>query len=329
MESDGDDDDIQKAAASLLFQSMTTKKKKKKHKKKSNSTQVPPSPPFDVVDTFDLVKMNQIVEDITSPLDAPGNSLPPGIWDEWIFHSNPNEPPNSESLLNRCQLLGLLICRYRAARQPAYTQAITLNPSRLVIFHNKPPCNMTLRELRDSMSNLVLQWGPDIHSKPTLPPEHDRSSKQILLYLDACFHRLGELVWATWPCGSADSPIADDVGSIERICLADNSGGVEHDQVTLSGMRNLINTFMMGYRLIHWMQLSNMRVSEDLDDSNLEKCTPIHQHHVAASIDVFYQISMYYDLPPAARLNYRHMFSGLYNCISQPVYYHNPDYQRR
>ena len=30
-----------------------------------------------------------------------------------------------------------------------------------------------------------------------------------------------------------------------------------------------------------------------------------------------------------SRLNYRHIFSGLYNCISQPVYYHNPDYQRR
>lgn len=327
------DDDIQKAAASFLFPSVSNKQKKRNKKKKGSKGLSNPlqetenrQNPSIQQDVFDLVKMNQIVEDIVSPPDAPNNQLPAGIWDEWVFRSNPNEPPNAESLLNRCQLLGLLICRYRAARQPPYTQPITLNPSRLTIIHNKPPSKMTLRELRDSMANLVLQWGPDIHSKPTIPIEKDQSTKQILLYLDACFHRLGELVWATWPVGCADSPIADDVGSIERICLLN---GVEHDQVTLSSMRSLINTFMMGYRLVHWIQLANIRVPDDTSDENLQDCTPIHQHHVAASIDVFYQISMYYDLPPAARLNYRHMFSGLYNCISQPVYYHNPDYQRR
>ncbi len=321
---------MQQAAASFFDKgSKKSRKKHKKYKSKpiKSGIQEPNQPLQNEV--FDMIEMNKIVEDITTPLDAPGNSLPPGIWQEWVFRSNPNEPPNSESLLNRCQLLGLLICRYRAARQPPYPQTISLTPPRLVVFHDRPPSKMTLRELRDSMSNLVLQWGPDIHSKPTMIPEKDTETKNILLYLDACFHRLGELLWATWPCGDPDSPIADDIGSIERICLPN---GVEHDQVTLSGMRNLINMFLMGYRLTHWIQQSSIQLlksSNDKDEDDLPKCTPIHQHHVSASIDVFYQISMYYDLPPAARLNYRHMFSGLYNCISQPVYYHNPDYQRR
>lgn len=68
---------------------------------------------------------------------------------------------------------------------------------------------------------------------------------------------------------------------------------------------------------------------EEIPVKDLPEFTKVHQHHLSASVDSFYQLSMYYDLPPAARLNYRHMFSGLYNCISQPVYYHNPDYQRR
>lgn len=115
-------------------------------------------------------------------------------------------------------------------------------------------------------------------------------------------------------------------------------------QVTLTCLRGLINTFMVMYRLVHWMQIAvagwhgggGGEEDDDEDDEDYEipvkdlpEFTKVHQHHLSASVDSFYQLSMYYDLPPAARLNYRHMFSGLYNCISQPVYYHNPDYQRR
>jgi hypothetical protein len=38
---------------------------------------------------------------------------------------------------------------------------------------------------------------------------------------------------------------------------------------------------------------------------------------------------MHMDLPPAARLLYRHEFAGFYNCISQVVYLHFPSYDRR
>lgn len=170
----------------------------------------------------------------------------------------------------------------------------------------------------------------------------NRDTRPLLLFVDALFHRVGELAWATWPCGDPASPIRDDVGSIERVF---RQGGVEHDQISLSCLRTLVNTFLIVYRLVHWMQVSADMQNRDRsereereedengggsgEESSLAECADLHQHHVTASLDVFYRMSMFYDLPPAARLNYRHMFSGLYNCISQPLYYHNPDYQRR
>lgn len=109
---------------------------------------------------------------------------------------------------------------------------------------------------------------------------------------------------------------------------------MEHDQMTMSCIRTLINTFLIGYRLVHWMQISVIYMHDDNDncvssDKDLPQCSDIHSHHVSAATDMFGLVSMFYDLPPASRLNYRHMFSGLYNCISQPVYFHNPDYERR
>lgn len=190
------------------------------------------------------------------------------------------------------------------------------------------------------MSNLILLWGKDVHGtmgRGEINMDENRH-KSMLLFLDACFHRLGELAWATWPCGDPSSPISDDVASIERVPVA--SGGSvsgsaatsDREQVTLPCLRSLINTFLVLYRLLHWMQIA-IAGWEDADDEDgnedLPEFTKVHQHHVSASVDSFYLLSMFYDLPPASRLNYRHMFSGLYNCISQPVYYHNPDYQRR
>ena len=77
-------EDIQKAAASLLFRSPPNPKKhKKKRNKKKKKHEMPnplkesEKPPEEEV--FDLVKMNQIVEDLTSPPDAPSNTLPNGI----------------------------------------------------------------------------------------------------------------------------------------------------------------------------------------------------------------------------------------------------------
>lgn len=55
----------------------------------------------------------------------------------------------------------------------------------------------------------------------------------------------------------------------------------------------------------------------------------INVHHAVAGSDEFDNLSMSWDLMPAARLQYVHDFPGMYNCVSQVVYFHNPRYERR
>ena len=47
-----------------------------------------------------------------------------------------------------------------------------------------------------------------------------------------------------------------------------------------------------------------------------------------ASSDDFNLICMHMSLPVAAKLNYRHDFPGMYNHVSQAVFFHNNEYQR-
>lgn len=137
----------------------------------------------------------------------------------------------------------------------------------------------------------------------------------------------------TWICcdpqAASGSPFSDDLSNIETVVIR----GAEFHQMTLVCIRTFLNSFFVLYRLLYLEKKAAAAAEAPPapagHSSSASVSEEIHKHHVAASTDVFYKLSMYYDLPPAARLNYRHTFSGLYNCISQPVYFHNPDYQRK
>lgn len=236
--------------------------------------------------------------------------------------------------------------RYRAIRQPAPAGKVHLmHPSLRIV--DKEIRYMSLRELRDTLTNVILQWSKHVFcsgyfmeeqlQKDSLstPIAHLQWSSEaednVRLFLDACFHRFGELCWACWMVGDPQSPIADDVSSIERVEMVCKrlQQQVNYEQVTLTCIRNMINHFFLAYRLLHWQITSShdheymMEVVDTAtvpkNTSNESKEQQVQKHHVQASLDVFYKLAMYYDLPPASRLNYMHNFSGLYNCISQVI----------
>lgn len=55
----------------------------------------------------------------------------------------------------------------------------------------------------------------------------------------------------------------------------------------------------------------------------------IKDHHVESGMDCWIELSMTADLNPGNRLVYSHDYRGLYNDVSQVMYYHNPTYQKR
>lgn len=264
-----------------------------------------------------LAKWNALVEDTSGQ-----ETLPPEIWDQWLWHTDPQASPTADLSLNHCQLLGLLIARYRASRQNAAVGAVPFRNPQLRIT-DKHICKMTLRELRDSLANVTLQWGTKVAT--------DESPALALQFLDMCFHRFGEFSWLSWDEHAKDNPLADDISSIECVPVSDVK---RQHRMTFACMRNMLNTFLILYRLLSWQTVSASVSPSSVTTESSETLTAqseisIEKHHVQASLDIFYKLGMFYDLMPAARLNYMHNFSGLYNCISQPTYFHNPDYERR
>jgi hypothetical protein len=87
---------------------------------------------------------------------------PEEAWDEWLWKTNPEEPYAPEVLLNRCQLLGFLVCLYKGMQQaaeaaPDLTDAETCRLSHGLTLMAKPVRAMSLRELKDTIENLQVE----------------------------------------------------------------------------------------------------------------------------------------------------------------------------
>ena len=91
---------------------------------------------------------------------------------------------------------------------------------------------------------------------------------------------------------------------------------------TFSRIRHQMALFLMLFRMVELVRLAKL----PRKDLPLHE---IHEFHREAGMDKFYELSMRYDLPPGAVLVYMHMFSGMYNSVSQVVFYNYPNYQRR
>lgn len=243
-------------------------------------------------------------------LQATGE-LPEEAWDEWLWRTNPEEPYSPEVLLNRCQLLGFLVCLYKGMQQAADAapNLADTETARLTLM-SKPPRAMSLRELKDTMENLQVEWPTFLKRLPT-NPNAQTNLEAVVSLLDQCFARFGCLCLA-----AGDAKIMDDLGSVEP-CKADPSAF----QITRACIRRTICTFMIFYRHLHLLAVAKPAPDAWCDCG-------ISKYHMEASGDEFNLLCMHLSLPVAAKINYKHDFPEMYNHVSQVVFFHNSEYQR-
>jgi hypothetical protein len=230
---------------------------------------------------------------LNQDLEAGRATLGEESWNEWLWGSDPHAAlcPN----FNQCHLLGLLIARYRATFQPE-SMAVRLHDSLPMIVHgSKVISDLTLRQLRDVLEDLQMHW--DLHML-----DWDKA----LAVLDGLLARFGAL--------NLVPQAHDDLASIEPETPL---------RMGNAAIRRFTVTFCVLYRHAH-LEMTCVE-----HDTPCEPELSVQTYHVQAGLDIFYEHSMFADLPPAARLIYKQDFSGMYHCVTQVVYFHFPDYARK
>ena len=239
--------------------------------------------------------MTQCVAALNRLLES-GQDLPDDIWDRWLWRTDAAEPGTPDCLLNEMHLIGLIIARYRALREPKLSEHV-LNIPRLTHTRTRV-ANLTPRQLKDVLEDLQMHW---VQYLETLADD-------VTDAVDACMVRFGEINLRPTTCD--DVAMAESNGPPNRL-----------SHVTL---RRFVSIFFVLYRHLHmYHHCQPPGEARALDVPQFE------EYHVSASMEAFNRYTMHMDMPPAARLLYRQDFAGFYNCISQVVYFHFPSYERK
>lgn len=243
---------------------------------------------------MDLIQWNKEVES-TGKLENYDDVL-----HEFLWKTDPQEAYHVDVGFNRNQLLGLLVCR----AAPKAVEHIEVH-TRLQVLDTEI-AKMNLKQLKDTLSNLAFEWPPFINVI------HNDTAKveAVRLYLYSCMHRLGHLIG----CAHEENVLNDihdtkaaEEGSLKRI--------------TDEAIRRLLSSLLI---LLRHFELYDL--SEELPVSDY--AVGVSQYHHEASNETFHKMCMHYSLPAAAKLQYKNTFIGMYNDVSQAVYFHNTQYKR-
>lgn len=219
----------------------------------------------------------------------------------WMWGSDPEEPYHVDVLLNRNQLLGLMVCRYKYLMGKDQGGAECYAANQRMTIMDKPVQNMTWRELKDTVANILLEWPAFLDRlRENLRPK--QNLRQVLHLVNLCAARFGKLAFLA---GGQD--VLDDASETQPCRDREYA-----DRITLTAaaLRRMVGSFLVMYRHLHLLAMCS-------------KVPPQHYHagiskySYEASNDSFNLLCMHMTLPVAARLNYRHDFPGMYNHVSQ------------
>jgi len=245
--------------------------------------------------------------------------LPSEAWSEWLWGTDPEESYHVDVLLNRNHLLGLLNCRYKflRGRGPEEGGCVYFAATNRLTIMDKPVERMTWRELKDTMANILIEW-PAFLDRLRVNIRAKQNLRHVLHLVNLCAMRFGDLAYSE----ELGQDVLDDTGETQPANGEQEGGRVV---LTAGAMRRMVGSLLIMYRHLHLLSICRKaRPSE----GGVKAVVPVSKYHYEASNDNFNLLCMHMSLPVAARLNYRHDFPGMYNHVSQVVYFHNSQYSR-
>jgi hypothetical protein len=253
-------------------------------------------------------------------------------WDEWLWGTDLHEKLTPVVSLNKAHLLGLLIARYKGRHHPECMQVRLFQLYPEIVHGQVAVQDQTLRQLRDTLEDLQIHW-------PLYTGKDWQAASQAV---DAVMARFGQLNLAPHHPALRDDPASLDperpgwisLAAIRRftslLCVLYRHLDLAAAAEELEPVPGLLLPPPTESPSQHSKTAMTGEMEEEVGEEMEERERfGIESHHVQAGLDEFYIHSMLADIPPAARLIYKQDFQGMYHCVTQVVYMHYPNYDRR
>jgi len=211
---------------------------------------------------------------------------------------------------------------------PEYTQPIgPEGPLPILYLHpTQPVSSLSLRETLDQLECMQLHWGPVLA---------ECGHSEALAMVRALMARLGELAQNAYPLTRQEMEEHDEL--LPAVVLDDP----QHITPLPATMDTVLPLAVMSHKSLRQavcVLFALLRVHHIVSSSiGIESggggeravVVALRTHHIEASQDFFDTLQQMVHLAPGQRLAYRTQFSGMYNSVSQVVYFHNPRFCRQ
>jgi hypothetical protein len=239
------------------------------------------------------------------------------LWRTWLWGTDCNALPSDKCCdMNKMHVLGIMCCLLEASDPvPEFSLPVSSIITELAIIHlqSKPICEFSLRELIDQIECMQLNWGQVV----------SESIQNSLLLVKACMARLGQIAHHAYP---ADGFVLDDPQHTTPLPVSNSE--LNLSIISRKSLRQAICLCFSLLRVQDIISRSNkVREPSELESKKVIKALKIH--HMESSMDFFNLLQQMVYLAPGMRLGYRTNFAGMYNDVSQVVYFHYPRFCRQ
>jgi hypothetical protein len=218
--------------------------------------------------------------------------------------------------MNKMHVLGIM-CSLQESTCPVsqFHQPVSKIIPELSIIHlyPKPISNLSLRELIDQLECMQLNWGPVI----------GESVQGSLILVKACMARLGQIAHNAYP---ADGFVLADPQHTTPLPASHVATSLSI--ISRKALRQVVCTCFSLLRVQDIISRSKeVPEPSEVEIGRVVKAMKVH--HVESSMDFFNVLQQMVYLAPGMRLAYRTNFAGMYNDVSQVVYFHYPRFCRQ
>lgn len=280
---------------------------------------------------YNKQNISQCTEYLYSNIKNWSDEMCKDVWDKWLWNTDCNALPLDQCWdMNEMHTIGVL-CALHESQNPS-SNAIQCKtneifpedefPELTVVHLHEDKCigEFSLRELLDQLECLQLNWGKIIGELMEI-----KKLDLAKYLLKACLGRLGQIAHHAYEFEGATLDDPQYITMLpETLFQAERKFAV----ISRKTLRQTICLLFSLFRVQHIV--SCVSVLPPLHENLVQNI--IHafkQHHVESSMDFFNVFQQMIYLAPGMRLVYRTNFAGMYNDVSQVIYFHYPRFCRQ
>ena len=204
------------------------------------------------------------------------------------------------------EVLSASLWRARCPLDPPEEMLGALAPK--ILLHEAPPAQWTWAELVDTATALQLE----MREIPALGEEGFSHAADVVRFSLVLMQRVGFFLENAIPQAAVDDPSREDTEPApDGLCA-----------VRPAAIHLLLDGLLSVLTLAYLVDRASLAPAP-------ESLLALHPHHREASLDHFYELSMLSDLAPGFIAQYRRRFPHLFHSVSQAIYFHYPQYERR